>query len=56
MTRIPGEHEDALLERVAIVAEANGWNREKAERTVAWWRKAGTWGEALRAAMEKDNG
>lgn len=40
---------DLIEERAAIMAEGNGWSQGKAERTIAWERGFGTWGELLGA-------
>ena len=54
MTRIPGEQEDALIERAAIMAEGNGWSQETAERRLALSRGYKAWFELHRAARKAD--
>lgn len=44
------EQQDTLAERDAIMAEANGWPQDKAERTIAWDRGFGTCQEMWRVA------
>lgn len=44
------EQQDTLAERAAIMAEANGWRQDKAERTIAWERGFGTWVQLWQAA------
>lgn len=44
------EQRDALEERAAIMAEANGWSQGRAERVIAYERGFQTWGQLVRAA------
>lgn len=48
--KVYSEARDVLEERVAIMAEGNGWSQGRAERQLAYERGFQTWGQLVRAA------
>ena len=49
MTQTYSLDRDAIEERAAIMAEANGWSQGRAERQIAYERGFSTWGQLVRA-------